>query len=150
MEGRKAKAYYNTGTYGTPVWTEIKRGTDWKRPQSRSTSDIKYRGANNVKTAQGYRKYEVSFTYRVKRQGLADTVLAALQASFDAETTLDVVLVDRAIATTGAYGIRGPFVVSKFDRNEPDEDGISYDVMLSEVDDEQAGALVEVAPYTTP
>ena len=40
MEGRKCKGYYNTGTRAIPVWAVLKRTTEWKRSQSRATSDV--------------------------------------------------------------------------------------------------------------
>lgn len=148
MEGRKNKAYYNTGTYDTPVWAELKRISGLKRPQSRSTAEYNYRGAANKKTAVGYKSYEITFKYETKRDPtLTDTVFAAIQASFDSETVMDFVVVDRAMGV-GAVGVRGPFVVTQLDRDEDDESNTSYDVTLKEVDAEQAAALWEVAPFT--
>ena len=150
MEGRKNKAYYNTGTYGVPVWSPIPRISGVKRPQKRGTSEYDYRGAENKKTATGKKAYSVSFKYETKRlPGATDTVLAALQDSFDNETVLDMAFTDQDIATSGAYGIRGPFVVTDFDRDEAEESNTSYDVTVAEVDHEESDVLVETAPYTT-
>lgn len=151
MEGRKNKAYYNTGTYTVPVWSELKRISGLKRPQSRATSEYHYRGAANKKTATGYKAYEITFKYETKADPAGtDAVLAALQASFDAETLMDCAFTDQAIATVGAKGVRGPFVVTQLDRDEDDENNTSYDVTLKEVDHDESDVLVEVAPYTTP
>ena len=96
MEGRKNKAYYNTGTYGVPVWSPIPRISVVKRPQKRGTSEYDYRGAENKKTATGKKAYSVSFKYETKRlPGATDTVLAALQDSFDNETVLDMAFTDQ-------------------------------------------------------
>jgi hypothetical protein len=150
MEGRKNKIYLNTGTYGTPVWSELKRVTGLKRPQGRGSSEYMYRGAKSKKTAVGYQKFELSFKYETKRDPAnADAMLTALQDSFDNETVLDMATVDRAIATSGATGVRGPFQVTTFDRDEDDESNTSYDVTLSEVDHEESSELVEVESYTT-
>ena len=44
-----------------------------------------------------------------------------------------------------AVGVRGPVVVSKFDISEEDEEGVTYDVELKEVEDEQpAGTAFEM------
>lgn len=150
MEGRKNKAYYNTGSYGTPVWTLLNRISGVKRAQSRNTSEYNYREAENIKTALGKKKYSFTFKYETKRAaGATDTVLAALQDSFDNETELDVAFVDQAIATTGAFGVRGPFVVADFARDESDESNTAYDVTLMEIDSEDSGSLVETVPWTT-
>jgi hypothetical protein len=146
--GRKCTLNYNTGTYGTPVWSQLRRVSDVKLANSRGTSERMYRGAANKKTVTGYRSYSISFTYAVKDVGMAsDTVLTALLDSFNNDTTMDIAMLDRP-AGSNATGIRGPFVVSQMDRNEPDEDGVTYDVVLSEIDAEQAGTLWEAAPYT--
>ncbi|GAB5404301.1 MAG: hypothetical protein Aurels2KO_25320 [Aureliella sp.] len=150
MEGRKNKIYLNTGTFGTPVWSEMDRITGLKRPQNRGSSEYQYRGAKNKKTAVGYRKFELSFKYETKRNPAnADAILALLQDSYDNETVLDMATVDRAIATTGATGVRGPVQVTTFDRDEDDESNTSYDVTLSEVDHEESDVLVEIEAYTT-
>jgi hypothetical protein len=155
VAGRKRAAYLNTGTYSSPTWTEMKRITDVSRPQSKSTGDRMYRGAKSKKKVPGIIEYGFSFKYQVKNPKYADTVLAALQDSFDNDTVLDVAFLSRPIVMpTGTYesggkakGVRGPLVVTKFDLNEADEEGISYDVELSEVDEEQSGSPWEIAAY---
>ncbi len=144
--GRTRAAYVNTGTYTTPVWVHISRITGVQRPQSRATSDRKYRGARSVKTVTGYLTYGFTFKYAVKSSKFAtDTVGALLQGSLDNETVLDVCFLNqRIIQPTGTYpsganavGVRGPVVVTKFDIAEEDEDGVMFDVELKEVEDEQ-------------
>lgn len=151
MEGRKNKLYYNAGTYATPTWTLIGRISGLKRTQNRSTSEYAYREAANKKTATGQITTELSFKYETKRAPTAaDTVFAALLDSFTNDTVLDIACTDQAIGTSGAKGIRGPFVVTQFDRDEADESNTAYDVTLKEVDHEESGSLVEVAAYATP
>lgn len=154
--GRKCWAAYNSGTYASPVWVTLSRITEVKRSQSRGTGERMYRGAANKKTITGYMEYKMSFKYQAKRAGLADTVFDALNASFLNETKLDVLFLDQPLTVptgnaaigTSAKGVRGPYVVTKFDRDESDEDGVSFDVELAEIEDEQSGALVETVPYT--
>ena len=144
--GRTRAAYVNTGTFGTPVWVHISRISGVQRPQSRATSDRKYRGASSVKTVTGYLQYGFTFKYHVKSAKLAsDTVAALLQASLASETVLDVCFLNqRLVQPTGTFpsganaiGVRGPVVVTKFDISEEDEEGVTYDVELKEVEDEQ-------------
>jgi hypothetical protein len=151
MEGRKCKAYLNTGTYASKTWTEIKRMTDTKRPQSRSSSEFKMRGFQTIVAATGYKKYGVTFKYQTKSPaGTADTIEAALQTAYDNDADIEIAMVDRPIATVGAKGTSGFFRVTKFDRDEADEDNVSYDVELMPADHEESGTPVEVGPYTTP
>jgi hypothetical protein len=115
-----------------------------------------YRGAKNKKKVTGYMEYGVTFKYQVKKAGLADTVLAKLEDSFLNETVIDCIWLNQPLTAptgsaaigTAAKGVRGPFVVSKFDLDEADEDGVSYDVELVEVDHEESGNLVEVAAFS--
>jgi hypothetical protein len=154
--GRTRAAYINTGTFTTPVWVMMSRISDVQRTQSRATSDRKYRGARNVKTITGYMKYGFTFKYHVKAVRLTtDTVLGLLEGSCLNETTLDVCFVNQRIvqtpATGNAVGVRGPVTCTKCDISESDEEGVTYDIELMEVDDEQpAGTLFEIGAFTTP
>lgn len=151
MEGRKCKGYLNTGTYASKTWTELRRITDVKRPQSRTSSEFKMRGFNGIVGATGYVKYSVTFKYHTKSPaGTADTVEAALLNAFRNDADVEMAFMDRAIATVGATGIAGFFRIVKMDRDEADEDNVSYDVELVPADHEESGVAVEVAPFTTP
>ena len=146
--GRKRKMYLNLGgTFAAPTWVEIKRATEVKRPQSRSTSEHKFRGARNIKTTTGYRKFEVTAKYHTKPAGLADAVADALQDSFDNDTVLDIAVMDGPIATAGTKGVRGPFLVTNWELDENDEDNANYALTLSEADAEQAGDVWEVDTF---
>jgi hypothetical protein len=135
--GRKRAAYYNSGTYASPTWIHLARISDVNRPQSRSTSDRMYRGAVNKKKVTGYKEHSFTFKYHVKKAGTADTVLDKLQDSFDNDTVLDVCFMNGKFDTgTTRTGVRGPVVVSKFDISEADEEGVTYDVELVEVEDD--------------
>lgn len=135
--GRKRAAYYNSGTYASPTWVHLARISDVNRPQSRSTSDRMYRGAVNKKKVTGYKEHSFTFKYHVKKAGTADTVLDKLQDSFDNDTVIDVCFMNGKFDTgTTRTGVRGPVVVSKFDISEADEEGVTYDVELVEVEDD--------------
>jgi len=135
--GRKRAAYYNSGAYASPTWVHLARISDVNRPQSRSTSDRMYRGAVNKKKVTGYKEHSFTFKYHVKKAGTADTVLDKLQDSFDNDTVIDVCFMNGKFDTgTTRTGVRGPVVVSKFDISEADEEGVTYDVELVEVEDD--------------
>lgn len=134
--GRQCSLNYNTGTYGTPTWTVIGRVSSPSRTQGRPTSRRTYRGASTSKNVTGLMDYEISGQYVPKNKGQADTVFDALLDSFQNDTVLDIAMLDDAAATSGATGIRGPFVVSQLDRSEDDEDAVVYDFTLVEVEDD--------------
>lgn len=112
-----------------------------------------YRGALNKKKVAGFLENGFSFTYVTARAGsaaeTADIVIAALEGSLVSETILDVCFQDRAV-TGASKGVRGYVQVAKFDRKEDDEDSITYDVELVEVEEyDGTGLLVEIAAFTT-
>lgn len=152
--GRTCKAYVNIGgTLAAPTWVEMKRISNVSRPRNRPTSDRMYRGAKNKKKVTGYLENGFSFTYIPAKAGsaaeTADTVITALEGSLISETVLDVCFMDRAV-TGAAKGVRGYVQVAKFDRKEDDEDSISYDVELIEVEEyDDSGDLVEIAAFAT-
>ena len=135
--GRKRAAYYNSATYASPTWVHLARISDVNRTQSRSSSDRMYRGAKNKKKVTGYKEHSFTFKYHVKKAGTADTVLDKLQDSFDNDTVIDICFMNGKFDTgTTRTGVRGPVVVSKFDISEADEEGVTYDVELVEVEDD--------------
>lgn len=147
--GRLRALYVNTAVstpYATPTWTLVGRISDVQRSRSRATADRKYRSAKNSKKITGYKEYGFSFKYHVKKAGAADTIADKLEDSFTNETVLDVCFMNGLIAAgTTRVGERGPVVVTKLDIAEADEEGVTYDVELSEVEDE---TILEFAAYT--
>lgn len=156
--GRKRAAYINTGTNSTPVWVQMERISGVNRPSSRGTADRKYRGARSVKTVTGYITYGFTFKYHIKASKFTtDAVIALLDGSFNSETVLDCCFLNqRIIQATGTFtpganaiGVRGPMIVTKLDLIEEDEEGVTYDVELKEVEDEQpAGTPFEIGAYS--
>lgn len=145
--GRTCKAYVNVGgTFASPTWVEMKRISNVKRPKSRGSSDKMFRGAGHKFKVGGYKECGFSLTYIPAKAGsaaaTADTVISALEGSLDNETVLDVLFLDRPVATVGAKGIRASVQCFKFDRNEDDESAISIDVELGLVEDEDAGGVL--------
>lgn len=149
MSGKDCKVFLNTGTYTTKTWLEGKRISDVKLPKSRGSSDFKMRGNAGEVTALGYNKRSATFKYQLKKAGYTDTFFAALQAADEAGTDIEVAFMRGAMAT-GTKGIAGFWVVTKFDKDESDEENESYDVELKPADHEETGTVVEVGLYTAP
>ena len=152
--GRTCKAYVNIGgSLATPTWVQMTRISNVSRTKGRATSDRMFRGAKNKKKVAGFLEFGFSFTYIPARAGsaadTADTVIDELEESLDDETILDVCFMDRAVSGA-ATGVRGYVQVTKMDRKEDDEDNVSYDVELVEVEEyDGSGDLVEFDTYTT-
>ncbi len=147
--GRDAHLYHRaSGTYSSPTWAEIKRIGDVTIGGEKSTSDLAMRETPNDKSTFGGMKFPISFTY-YKRNGVSDPVFTALQNSFYTNAPLDIAAMDQPIATVGATGLRGPYVVSKCERSEPVNDSISYSVELLECDHVDGSTVLYTQSYTT-
>ncbi|MFO0383233.1 MAG: hypothetical protein ACK506_16140 [Pirellula sp.] len=156
--GRRRAAYINTGTYSTPVWVEMSRISGVQRGRSRGTADRKYRGSENVKTVTGYMTNTFTFKYHVKGPRFTtDAVLTAIEASYNNDTPLDVAFLNQRIQQpTGTFtpganaiGVRGFVVATKMDIAEEDEEGVSIDVELREIEHEEpAGTARDVAAFS--
>lgn len=142
--GRTCTVNYNTGTYASPTWTHIGRVSSPTQNEGRPATRRTYRGSPNSKNVLGMLDVGITFTYIV-RDG-TDTVLAALLTALRTAAVVDVAMLDRP-AGSNATGIRGPFLVSQMNRNEDDEDAVTYEVTLVEAEHGTEVAFM-AAPYT--
>lgn len=150
--GRLAKLYYNSGTYGTPTWTEIKRVSDVNINLTKNTGSVTTRESPNQKTVVGAKVFQITATYHEKIA--TDTVLAAILDSYYADSptdtggTMELAAMNQAIATTGSTGIRGFFAVNDATRGEPVGDSVNRNIVWDEIDHEESSAVVDVDEYT--
>lgn len=121
--GKDFKAYYNTGTFGTPVWTELtnisglKTNMDIQQVSARTRAS----GAYMQSAATGL---DFSISWKML-WNLADTGFMALHAAAIALTEKDMIFLDGS-ATSGSH--QGPRISAnfgKFSRDE-DENNISF------------------------
>jgi hypothetical protein len=148
--GRTRAAYYNSGTYQTPTWVEITRISEVKRARARNSNERMYRGAQTVKSIAGYKKNSWTFKYEIKSPALADTVADFLQSAFDSGATIDICFMNgRFTPASTRNGERAPVIVTKFDIDEADESGCSFDVELQETEAETnvANTLFECSAF---
>ena len=146
LNGRSCTLNLNTGTYASPTWSPMGRVSSPSITQGRPVARKTYRESPNSKNITGMRDIGLTFTYILRGNVATDTIFTALSNSYFTDSILDIAALDRP-AGAGARGIRGPFVVSQFDRNEDDEDAVSYDVTLVEVEDDVNAAAI-AGPYT--
>ncbi len=151
--GRTCTLNYNAGTYAAPTWTHIARVSSPKQTRGRPATRRTYRSHVNSKNVLGMIDAGITFTYVCRASG-TDTVLTSLMTSLNSDTNMDIAMLDGP-AATGATGIRGQFKVSQMDRNEDDEDAVSYDVTLVEVeasaaDETTAGGPINATSFTVP
>ncbi len=147
--GRDSHLYLRaSGTYSTPTWGEIRRIGDVNIGGEKSTSDLAMRETPNDKASFGGLKFPISFSY-YKRIGAVDAIFDKLRQSFLTNAVLDIAAVDQPIATVGAEGFRGPYVCSKFERSEPVNDSVVYNVELLECDEVDSSTPLYTQSYET-
>lgn len=108
--GIAAGAYRNTGSYGTPTWTESTLIRDVQPAFSWDMVDASSRATR----AKLYGKTQVDLAIQlVVRADDADTAYQAfVDASFSSTTSIDMMILDGDIATEGARGVRAHWLFS--------------------------------------
>ena len=147
--GRISKLYVNVGTYSSISASELKKIGDVDIDLGKSTSELDTRETPNTKTVRGNRKVKLSFSY-YRTPGQTDAVFDKLQESYFSDTNLDMFAMEADIATVGTKGIRGPFGVTVFNRKEPVNDKVRYEVELEEVIDYDSTTPLYADEYTVP
>lgn len=140
--GIECHAYYNTGTYDIPTWTEITRIQDLSVANAKTMADIKSRLSAYARKRGAFIEPSLSFGYLYKAG--TDTVRDALLGSFVDGTVLDVLILDDVVTESGAAGFRLHVEVSKWDDDQAMENGKAVAVeaaLAAEYD--AAGALIE-------
>jgi len=112
--GKNCKLYYNSGTYGSPTWVEIKNVKDL-------TLNLSYEEAE-VSTRGGGKQYEPTLLdsqidFEMVRD-TADSVQTALLAAFVAGTVMDLAVAEGSIATNGVKYYRDDYKLFAAPHNE--------------------------------
>lgn len=124
MPGCTGGLYLNTGTYGTPVWTEqvlvkdVKFGSPWTfaKAQDRSTPIDLY-----VKA-----KVDIPIQVVMRADPGAAEYASWVDCHWDRSGFFDALCLNGKATQIGASGVRGPYLVSMGD--EPQEiEGVVYD-----------------------
>lgn len=109
-----AKTYYNTGSFGSPVWALILNMRDETVDGSVNTIDVSVRDFDDDLSAPAGKSRTATFQL-VKDRTLASYL--ALESAYDNETPIEVLALDGPIGTTGSRGTRATCMVSKFTEN---------------------------------
>lgn len=145
--GNECSAYENTGTYGTPTWTEIPKLIDVELGLTKGEADIPSRESKFMLKRASLKEVEITAGYRVK-QG-ADARFDSLRSAYFADTIMDLLFVDTELATeTGGQGIRGFFQVYDCSRSEPNADALSANLVFKPTYKEESGSHVDPVWFT--
>lgn len=108
--GIDAGAYRNTGTYGSPTWTEMTLVRDVQQAMPWDMGDASSRASR----AKLYEKTQIDLAPQITmRADDADAAYVAMYAAaFSPTTKLDLMILDGDIATEGAMGLRAQWNIN--------------------------------------
>jgi hypothetical protein len=107
--GVKARAYRNTGTYGSPTWTALNLVRDLTVNAPWDVADASSRGSRvklNAKTMMG-----LTFNLTLRKDDLDAGAVAMLAAAME-DTAIDMLILDEAITNEGSTGFRCHMLVN--------------------------------------
>jgi predicted secreted protein len=108
--------FYNTGTYGTPVWSKIDKQKDLGLNLEKEEADVTNRdSAGWEETVGTIKKANIEFDILYVRTNTSHT---ALQNSFLNGTAMDCLILDGDSAEVGAKGYRMQLEVMSWPREE--------------------------------
>lgn len=128
MLGIKCKCYRNTGTWGTPVWDEIKNISDFQVDPKWAFGEAKIRATRVSMVAP------TTLTCAVTGKMLkdnADTDFIAFNTAFQTAASLDLLILDGAKDFAGADGVRGYFYLEGWTESQGTGDIVYKDFGLS-------------------
>ena len=139
IAGSEGKLYRNTGTYGTPVLSEISNirdldyGLDW------GTAEFKSRGETSKKYKKTQSEETISFQLEDNpSDSTAAAHFTAIQAAAASATdTVELWDLDGAHGTEGSKGPRIVMQITKFERAMPLEDTSIYNVEAKPARDDE-------------
>lgn len=155
MAGKDYPLFVNTAEstpYATPEWTRICRVSDVNVDRTKGVNDSSFHCSPNKKAIIGYKKNSITFKYtekKVSATGVSDSVFDILEDSFENDTILDICAMNGLLsAGTTRQGERGPMVVTKLSQSRADEEAVTYDVEMHEVEDYKPdGSMFDFGAY---
>jgi len=126
--GLSCELNYNTGTFAVPVWSEIDLVRDVTLSLEAAEADASTRGSGGWReTIQSLKDAGLEFEMA---NDSADAAFTAIKDAFINGTSVDVLVLDGPVATTGSQGLRMISAVSAFSRSEPLEEVVTVSSTL--------------------
>lgn len=126
--GRDAYLYRNTGTVGTPVWTEVPEARDLSMPMTSEKIKQSDRSTIFALYDNGEIDLSISGALSFRSQNANCTALRDLMLTKCAE---QMALMSGPIADSGSEGILAGFKVFTNSHNFPLSDGMTVDIELA-------------------
>lgn len=141
--GLNAKLYRNTGSYGTPTWTEIEAVKDLSLADAMTEADVTARKHGGYRAMVAALR-EVGIEFDMPNI-VADVDLLALRTAYNARSTIEFAVMDDAIATSGAHGVRFSGQIFQRNRDEKLEEAQMYAWTIKPTDSDNAPSEVTTA-----
>lgn len=125
LTGLDCKLYYNTGTYGTPTWTEIDNCRDLSMSREKGDADGSKRSSTWREKLTTLKDMSIEWEMVYDTE---DANFAALKTAWDDNTNLDLAIADGAIATSGTEYTRAICKLFDFTEEQPLEDVVVVSV----------------------
>jgi hypothetical protein len=125
--GIKGQTYLNVGTHTNPSWKRAKILHDLTLSISTAEVQVKNKGSRWTKYLSGLNDVPLDLEADWEP---GDDVFDALQDAYWTQAPLELVILDGGIKKAGAQGLRGGFMVTKFERSEPVEDEMMANISL--------------------
>ena len=125
--GRNAHLYLDTGTYSAPTWSDVTNCKDVTLNGDPVEADVTTRGSGMKNTVVAINDPSVDFNM-INITG--DANLMVIRTAFVTGGTIYAAAMDDNILTSGAWGLEGLMVVTKFTNGQPLLEAHTYDVTL--------------------
>jgi predicted secreted protein len=126
--GMDAKLYRNTGSFGSPTWTEVTNVKDLTLNLEKGEADVTTRANGGWRATVGTLK-DASIEFQMVWD-TTDASFAALQQAFFGNTNIEFAIMDGDMADSTSEGLRATFDIFNFTRNEALEEAIMVDVTI--------------------
>lgn len=112
--GINCKAYYNSGSYGSPTWVELSCIDELQENSKTMTADANSR-ASFIRLKVGV-DGDLSWTGTIKRDGSAAHLV--VYRAMKAKTSLDMLILDGPVTTNGVMGHRADCLIIDTSNNQ--------------------------------
>lgn len=138
--GADCKLYYNSATNASPTWVEVKECGDLSMPDfGINLAEVNIRDSAWEMSLIGRLKAAVEFGLLYNP---SNAVWQAIKAAFLARTPMMFAVMDQAIATIGAEGLKAFFNIESFPITQNLDETSMVDVRLSPAYKIETAALV--------
>jgi predicted secreted protein len=126
--GMDAKLYRNTGSFGSPTWTEVTNVKDLTLNLEKGEADVTTRANGGWRATVGTLK-DASIEFQMVWD-TADAGFSAMQQAFFSNTPIEFAVMDGDMGDPESEGLRATFDIFNFTRNEALEEAIMVDVTI--------------------